>query len=409
MDILYLAHRIPYPPNKGEKIRTFHQIQQLSRNHRIHLFCFVDNRGELSYVPPLRKHCASINIVYRSKAVAGFFAPTALMRRRPLSVSLFYRKSFARKIQQELARQTFDCLFVSCSSMAQYYSCVPDLPKVIDFIDVDSEKWRLYAQHHTFPLSIMYNLEAERLARYEEQVASIFDHSILISEEERRVFHGRVNRRPVSVISNGVDLEYFQHLSDSSLNARHSAIAFTGAMDYYPNIDAVRYFCQDIFPLVRRANPDVQFYIVGRNPTRQVRELGKQTNVIVTGTVPDVRPYLAQARVAVAPFRLARGVQNKVLEAMAMGLPVVGTSETFKGIAATEQDGIRIARDPLSFAEHVTTFLRDTSLGSQAGQQGRGFVERHHRWEDQGIKLEEILQHVMRRNPEAQYKTAAIA
>src|SRR4030095_17109018 len=159
-----------------------------------------------------------------------------------------------------------------------------------------------------------------------------------------------------------------------------------------------KYFCHEIFPSVRRELSGARFYIVGRNPTRQVRELGKQTNVIVTGTVPDVLSYLVQATVSVAPFRLARGVQNKVLEAMAMGVPVVGTPEAFKGISAIEQDGVRIADNPRFFAQQVATFLQGASLRREAGVRARRYVERHPRWEDQGAKLERLIEEVVRKH-----------
>src|SRR5919109_2233912 len=209
MKILYLAHRLPYPPNKGEKIRTFHQIQQLAKRHTIHLCSFVDDPDDLPYVAALRKHCASVEVVFRSNAPTVFLTAAAFLRRLPFSVLLFYRKAFANKVMKKLATERFDCVFVSSSSMAQYGRFAPDLPKVIDFIDVDCEKWRSYAQYHSFAIAMIYRLEAERLARYEEQAAYTFDRSILISEEERCVFQERVRNRPVSVVANGVDLEYF--------------------------------------------------------------------------------------------------------------------------------------------------------------------------------------------------------
>jgi len=405
---------MPYPPNKGEKIRAFHQIQQLAKNHAVHLCCFVDDPDDLGYTPNLKEYCASVEVVYRSSNGRTLLVAAAtFLRGRPLSVSLFYRKALAKKILEKLATQRFDCVLVSCSSMAQYAYLISDVPKVIDFIDVDSEKWRLYAQHHSFPLSSTYQLEAERLARYEEKIVGVFDHSILISEEEGRLFRERINGRPVSVISNGVDLEYFASSVIDSRSNNQPTIVFAGVMDYFPNVDAVRYFCHCIFPAVLQKVPDAQFYIVGRNPTRQVRELGKQINVVVAGMVPDVRPYLAHATVSVAPFRLARGVQNKVLEAMAMGVAVVGTTEAFKGIAATEQDGVRIANDPCSFAQHVITFLQeDATLRRQHARQARAYVERHHRWEDQGARLERLLEEVVASNAEKHslgMKTPALA
>lgn len=393
MNILYLAHRIPYPPNKGEKIRAFHQIQQLARNHKVHLCSFVDDPSDLPHGETLGAYCASVNLVYRSNSLTPLLATVALLKRQPLSVALFARKSFKRKVLQTLAAERFDCIVVSSSSMAQYASVVSTVPKVIDLIDVDSEKWRLYAQHHAFPLSSVYELEAKRLARYEEDITRAFDHCILISEEERRLLQERVKDRPISVISNGVDLEYFSPTESTTPQVTPPTIVFTGVMDYFPNVDAVQYFCREIFPLVRKGAPQAQFYIVGRSPTRQVRALATLPNVIVTGTVPDVRPYLARATVTVAPFRLARGVQNKVLEAMAMGLPVIGTSQAFEGIAATERDGIRIADSPDKFAQEVIGLLRgDSALLQQCAVQARRYVEVHHRWRTQGKKLEALLQ-----------------
>jgi len=399
MNILYIAHRLPYPPNKGEKIRAFHQIQQLARNNTVHLCSFVDDPADFPHRSALNQHCASVEVVYRSGALVPLLAAVTLLKRQPLSVALFSRKSLKKKVLQKLATEQFDCIVVSSSSMAQYASFVSTIPKVIDLVDVDSEKWRLYAQHHSFPLSSIYELEAKRLARYEEHIAHVFDHCVLISEEERRLFQVRVKERPISMISNGVDLEYFFPIRTDRPQVTPPTIVFTGVMDYFPNVDAVRYFCKEVLPSVHNTMPEVKFYIVGSNPTQKVKELESQPNVVVTGTVPDVRPYLAQASVAVAPFRLARGVQNKVLEAMAMGLPVVGTTEAFKGISATKDNGIRIANEPSSFAQHLTSFLRaDEALRQQTAQQARRYVERYHRWQDQGTKLERLLEEVVRRS-----------
>jgi sugar transferase (PEP-CTERM/EpsH1 system associated) len=237
----------------------------------------------------------------------------------------------------------------------------------------------------------MYRTEADRLARFEEEVAKAFNYSIVVSEKEARALRQRVSERPIAVIPNGVDLEYFSPSGEDSSSMHSPIIIFTGAMDYFPNIDAVRYFCQEIFPLIRKASPAAEFYIVGRKPTHQVRKLSRQPGVIVTGGVPDVRPYLAKAKVAVAPLRIARGIQNKVLEAMAMGLPVVGTSEVFEGVQATVADGIRIADDPKEFARTVLSLLEDPDLRHHCSLQSRSYVQRHHSWQDHGARLESLL------------------
>ena len=412
MKILYLSHRFPYPPSKGEKIRTFNQIRQLASKHTVHLCSFADDPGEIAQTINLEEYCASVDVVRRNNVATMVLGPAAILRNKPLSVQLFYRKAFAELVRRKFATERFDCIIVSCSSMAQYVVSSSGIPKIIDFIDVDSEKWRLYAKHRAFPLSFIYCREADQLATYEENITALFDHSILCSTQEAETLRNRVKERPVSVIANGVDLEYFSP-SPISAQLNERTVVFTGAMDYFPNIDAVQFFCREIFPAVRSELPSTQFYIVGRNPARQVRQLGKQTNVFVTGTVPDVRPYLARANVSVAPFRVARGVQNKVLEAMAMGVPVVGTTEASKGIAATEQDGIRIADDPASFARHMISFLQaDAESRCSFAARARSYVERHHRWEDQGARLERLLEDVVwqhRQKDEVEVKSAAYA
>jgi sugar transferase (PEP-CTERM/EpsH1 system associated) len=394
--IFYLAHRLPYPPNKGEKIRAFNQIRQLAKKHMVHLCALADDQSDLVQESGLERYCASVKVVFRNPAPTMGQALAAFLRNQSLSVRLFYRKAMAEVVQEKLATERFDCIIVSCSSMAQYVPFCSAGPKIVDFIDVDSEKWSSYAERRSFPFSSVYRREANLLGQYEERVARAFDHSILSSEAEAQLLRRRAKDRPVSVISNGVDLDYFSLSAIETPTIDEPVIVFTGVMDYFPNVDAVRFFCEDIFPLVRESMPEAQFHIVGRNPSRPVKKLEQQPNVSVTGTVPDVRPYLARARVAVAPFRLARGVQNKILEAMAIGLPIVGTSETFKGIAATEADGIRIADDPASFARHIISFLRtdDDSRRSFAAQ-ARSYVERHHRWEDQGARLEQLLEEVV--------------
>jgi sugar transferase (PEP-CTERM/EpsH1 system associated) len=397
MNILYLAHRIPYPPNKGEKIRALHQILHLARHHTIHLMCMVDDPADLEHVSILEKSCASVVAVYRNKASTLGSAARALLTRKPLSVGAFYSQELAREIAHKLHTETFDVIFVSSAAMAEYVLEVPNIPRIIDFVDVDSEKWWQYAQHHALPWSWLYKLEARRLAAYEVQIARIFNQAVLISPQERQLFYRRICNRPIAVISNGVDLHYFRPRSSTMASDMPPALVFTGVMDYFPNVDAVQYFCTDIFPFVRAVVPACRFYIVGRHPTRRVRELQDHPNVIVTGSVPDVRPYFAQATVAVAPFRLARGVQNKVLEAMAVGLPVVGTSQAFEGIAATAEDGIRVADTPQSLATELIVLLTEHgTVRQQCGLQARRYVEAHHQWHEQGVKLEHLLQEVAR-------------
>jgi len=395
MRILYLAHRIPYPPTKGEKIRSFHQLRHLAKNHTVHLACLVDDPEDWQYREQLQQYCASVDAVYRSKHAAKLLAAQALLSSHSFSVASFFSPVLQQAITQLVQKEQIDCVFVSTIPMAEYVKHLDGLGKVIDYIDVDSEKWRQYATYHSFPFSWVYRREAERLARYEEEATTWFNHVLIISAAEAELLRQRVRNRPISVVSNGVDLEYFTPCAQTLAESKRPIIVFTGVMDYFPNIDAVSYFCDTLLPLVHQELPSAEFLIVGRNPVGRVLQLGTRPGVTVTGSVPDVRPYLTQAAVVVAPFRLARGVQNKVLEAMAMGVPVVGTLSATQGIAVTESDGVVVTDDPATFAQAVLRFLRgDESARRQWARQTRQYVERHHQWDHMGIALENILRSV---------------
>jgi sugar transferase (PEP-CTERM/EpsH1 system associated) len=390
MNILYLAHRIPYPPDKGDKIRSFHQISHLSKEHTVHLACLIDEKGDVQYVKELQRYCASVGVVYRKQLVKKLLAAHALLTNKPLSVACFYSKELQKQITRCIITEKIDVIFVFSSAMAEYVWRVEHIPKMIDFVDVDSEKWRLYADYHPFPLSWIYRMEAQRLADYERRIVNTFDHSLFISHKEASFLREQACADSISVVSNGVDQNYFSPCGILD-QIGSTDLVFIGMMDYFPNIDAVQYFCRDILPHIRASVPQVRFYIVGRNPTAAVKKLACEPHIIVTGSVPDVRPYLTQAAVAVAPFRIARGVQNKVLEAMAMGVPVIGTSLAFQGLGITPQDGVRQADNPAEFAQAVIALLTDPKEHRKCVLRARQYVEKHHQWEEHGSLLNRLI------------------
>lgn len=393
MRILYIAHRVPYPPDKGEKIRAFHQITHLARTHEVHLACMVSDKSDLQHIDPLRRHCTSVDFEFRSRFVGKSLALTALLTSKPLSAAYFYSRNLRHKIATRLGAGGFDVIVVSSSGMAGHVFRVPGPPRIMDFVDADSEKWRQYAEHHRAPMSWVYRTEANRLARWEETIATSFNHSIVVTEKEAKVLRKRAGDRPVTVIPNGVDLDYFSS-NGSQREIEEPCIVFTGVMSYFPNVDAVCYFAAEVFPLVREALPTARFCIVGRDPVKRVTELGKLRNITVTGTVVDVRPYLGRAAIAVAPLRIARGMQNKVLEAMSMGLPVVTTPGVLEGLQATPSDGIQVAGNATDFAREVIALLQNPALRAQCSSRARRYVERRHRWEDVGAHLEKVIREV---------------
>ncbi len=393
MNILYLAHRIPYPPNKGDKIRSYHQIKHLAKTHNVYLACLIDDPHDFQYIDELKKLCKVVETSFRSSLKQLWPTGLAFLRGQPLSVGAFYSRELQQKIHAILGSVSLDRIIVFSSPMAEYVRDVKGVPKLMDFVDMDSEKWRAYSLYQKFPFSSLYRFEADRLGRYESTIGQEFEQSVFISSEEAQTLRDGVNGLRVAVVSNGVDLEFFQKRELSTIpSSSGPTIVFTAAMDYFPNVDAVQYFCGEILPTVHESFPEVSFDIVGRSPDAKVRQLANSRHIHVTGTVPDVRPYLERAIVAVAPLRIARGVQNKILEAMAMGLPVVGTSNAFQGIAVGPDDGVRIADDPDQFAEEVLRFLNDASLRDLCGAQARTFVEQHCCWEDCGAELEKLVQ-----------------
>jgi len=388
--ILYLCHRVPYPPDKGEKIRAYHHLAHLARRHRIHLACFADTAADLEHARTLEAMCASVDLVFRSPATARLHALAALPSPRSLSIAAFDSSELRGKVARRAERERPDVAVAYSAAMAQYLEPLSHVPRVLDFVDADSEKLRVYGQVRPFPHSALYRLEADRLAAYERAMASIFDASIFISEAEAAIVCGPAPGPRVSIIRNGVDLDAFRPDPDLS-RPRDPVLVFTGVMGYFPNVDAVTYFAEDVLPRVRARVPNARFNIVGRDPSMAVRHLARRPGVAVTGAVPDVRPYLSGAALAVAPFRIARGVQNKVLEAMSAGLPVLGTRLAFQGIQATASDGVAMADSPEEMADAAVALLEDPARRLEMGRGARRYVERHHRWEEVGAILEEIL------------------
>jgi len=400
VNILYISFGVPFPPDKGEKIRAFHQIRYLSREHTIHLACLITDLNDVKHLKNMEEYCASVDAAYRNPRLATLLSGLSVIAGKPFSVGSFYSRDLKKKIVQRLRSTKLDCILVCTSSMAQYVCHVSAIPKLIDFADVVSELWKLSAGYHSFPFSWVYSLEARRLARYEEAIARTFDHSIFVSKEEARIFQPRARGCFVSVVPNGVDFDYFSQIAHLAPCSNYPILLFMGTMDYFPNVDAVRYFCREILPLIQEQLPSTHFEIVGRRPTRNVRRLAKNRHVTVTGRVTDVRPYLARAAIMVAPFRIARGIQNKVLEAMASGLPVVGTSVAFQGLDEVRSAGVHVADDPREFALKVIALLKDPDSRRRCALRAAKYVKRHHDLQDQGARLSHLLLEVTGRNTE---------
>ena len=347
--ILFLAHRIPFPPNKGDKLRAYRILDHWAKHHRIFLGCFIDDPEDLQHRAPLRALCADTYFARLNPKWALIRACTAFATGDPLSVWYYRDRAMADWVQRIIDTEKPDCIFVYSSVMSQYVPSASRPRVLLDFVDVDSEKWAAYAATRNFPLRQIYDREARKLLRFDRAAAARADASIFVSESEADLFRARAPevREKVTAISNGIDAIYFSPENAGSKPdlAGHPVLVFTGQMDYWPNVDAVVWFSEKILPTIREELPTAAFYIVGAHPSDAVRALAARPGVTVVGPVRDVRPYIGHADVIVAPMRIGRGIQNKVLEGMAMAKPVIVTPQGLEGINALPEKHLLLASD----------------------------------------------------------------
>jgi sugar transferase (PEP-CTERM/EpsH1 system associated) len=388
MKILFLTQRVPFPPNKGDKLRAFNIIKYLSKKHSVSLVCLADNKEDLGYTDDLGKVCSCVDIIplntFFSKIRSLFYFFSNL----PLTLAYFYSGKMKKLVKEKIEKEKFDLIFIYCSSMAQYALNFKSIPKIIDFVDVDSDKWRQYADYSSFPKSIIYKMEERRLKEYEKVIVNSVNHSIVTSQAEAELFKSFIPGIRVSVLPNGVDYEYYK---PDSCTGEKNSLVFMGQMNYFANVEGVLYFCREILPLIRKEVPDIRFYVVGSNPVKAIKQLTSDKNVVVTGFVDDVRPYVVDSAVCVVPLRIARGIQNKVLEAMASGVPVVTTTKGNEGINAKTGEEIFINDNPEDFAESVLRLMDNPQLRASVSAKARRLVENKFSWELNLQKLENIL------------------
>lgn len=389
-EILFLAHRIPFPPDRGDKIRSWHILKHLATLGRLHLACFADDAADAAHLPALREALggrlgeAHVEVRTTGKAVAG---ARALMARRPVSLTLFDSRAIHGFVRSVLNRHPGASVFAFSGQMAQF------VPKgvrrfVMDFVDMDSAKFESYGAG-SGPMAAIHRREAELLFAFERETAARADTSLFVSEAEASLFRSRaeLTGADIRALGNGVDLEFYDPAVRYERPCGEGAlVAFTGQMDYAPNVDAASWFATEVLPRVEGAH----FAIVGRNPPTSVARLGGQ-RVTVTGAVPDVRNWLQAADVVVAPLRIARGVQNKVLEAMAMARPVVASPAAFEGIDAVPGRDLIVADGAEAMAAAVNALLADRSSADAIGRAARKRVEDVYRWEAQLAPLASIL------------------
>jgi sugar transferase (PEP-CTERM/EpsH1 system associated) len=390
-DILFLAHRIPYPPDKGDKIRAWHLLEHLAQRHRVHLGAFIDDPNDRRYVDKLRSVCASTCFVDIDPRWGKVRALTGLLTGEPLTLPFYRHAGMQHWVDAHIANGV-DRVLTYSSAMAQFVMQHASARRIMDFVDIDSDKWRQYAPTKPWPLSWIYQREGEKMLAWERLVAAEFDTSLFVSAAEAADFQALApeSADKVSYFHNGVDAEYFspdRPYPDPYPSSR-KVIVFTGAMDYWPNVDAVLWFAAEVLPILRSSLPDCLFAIVGSKPSAEVKALADQPNILVTGRVEDVRPYLAHAAVVVAPMRIARGIQNKVLEGLAMAKPVVVSPQALEGINAQPMREVWLAADAPAMAAAVIAAMKE----DQIGPAGRQRVIDSFSWRNNLVRVDQLLE-----------------
>lgn len=388
MRIFFVCRRVPFPPDRGDKIATFNEIRHLSARHEVHVFCLGDGARDLDNISGLRGYAKSITAVPVDALAIRLRALKALLVREPLTVGALNEAKLHAAIRRSFDEARPDLIIVYSSNVAQFAECFSGAPRIMQFGDLDSLKWRQYAQRSMIPMKWIYAIEAKRLIAYERYIANTFSHALVHTEIEKHDFERLIPGVPVTLVGNGVDLDYFRSAGAAKQPA---SMVFTGVMDYRANVDAVVWFCDEILPIVRAQIPEATFTICGSRPVAAVRKLARQTGVTVTGWVPDTRPYLDRAEVFVAPLRMARGVQNKLLEAAAMGLPCVASSAAWRGTVIDNGQGILVADDPKEFAGLVVRLLRDVDWRADMAGRAHAAAAENYRWEAQMARLDQVI------------------
>jgi sugar transferase (PEP-CTERM/EpsH1 system associated) len=382
--ILFLAHRIPFPPDRGDKIRSWHLLKQLASLGRVELACFADDEADAAHLPALREALggrlgeAHVEVRTRGKAAAG---ARALVEGRPVSLALFDSGRLRDFVARRLAGGTIGTVFAFSGQMAQFVPADLRQRFVMDFGDVDSAKFAQYAAEGAGPMRWVNRREAGKLFAFERATAARADLSLFVSEAEADLFRKLTGLGNIQALSNGIDVDHFDPAAgfprlDQEVRGEGPLLLFTGQMDYAPNVQAVTWFARAVLPDI----PGARFAIAGRNPAPAVRALAG-ARVRVTGAVADMRAWLAAADVVVAPLKLARGIQNKVLEAMAMARPVVASAAAFEGIEAEPGRDLLVADDAADTAAAIDGLLAAPARAAALGAAARRQMERAYRWE----------------------------
>jgi sugar transferase (PEP-CTERM/EpsH1 system associated) len=378
--VLYLTHRVPFPPDKGDRIRNYHVLRELAKRGRVWLACLADEPVPDPTRAALTKLCERVAVVPVSGKRRWLRAGWSLLVGRSLTEGAFREPELDTTLSAWVPEAGFAAAVVSASSLAPYLrrNGLEKLPGIVDLVDVDSQKWLDFAASAKPHKRWLYKLEGRRVRKLERKLAETAKTVTIVSRAECDVFDSFTRPGRGTVATNGVDLDYFRPQPDTPTVP---ACAFVGAMDYLPNVDGAVWFARDIWPRIRDKYPTAEFRVIGRKPAPAVAKLAELPGVVVTGSVPDVRPFVASAAVAVCPIRIARGLQNKVLEAMAMAKPTVAAPAAIAALGVTVGTHVLSPTTPDDWVRDVCELFDNPTRGEQLGRAAREYVEGHHHWD----------------------------
>ncbi|ODV00716.1 MAG: glycosyl transferase family 1 [Rubrivivax sp. SCN 70-15] len=390
MNVLYLCHRFPYPPKRGGKIRPFNMIRHLHEaGLRVTVCSLARSVAEAEEGAGIAPHCTAFEMGHVREPLQYARMVARLPLVTPSSMGYFHSPELARKVRHLLATQRWDLIFVHCSSVAPYVEHVTGVPKILDFGDMDSQKWLEYANYKPFPLSLGYTLEGTKMLWAEKRLARRFDLCTATTRAEWQTLDGYATGAATDWFPNGVDANFFSP-TDGAYDA--DTISFIGRMDYYPNQECMARFCKDVWPLLKQRRPALKLLVVGADPSPEMRALGRIPGVTVTGSVRDVRPYIRGSALMVAPLAIARGTQNKILEAMAMGVPVVTSPAAAGGVDAEAERHFLVADSPDEIARAVLRIVENPSERARLAVAGRDRMLTNHAWPRSMQRLDAIIE-----------------
>ena len=394
MNILYLCHRFPFPPKRGGKIRPFNMIRHLTASgHQVSVCSLARSPAEAQEGRGIAPYCAGFEMGHVQEWVQVARMVVRLPLPTPSSMGFFYSPELAGHVQRLLGAKAWDLIFVHCSSVAQYVEHVRDIPKILDFGDMDSQKWFEYANYKPFPLSLGYRLEGAKMLAAEKRLARRFDLCTATTRAEWETLNGYGTGADTDWFPNGVDADFFCPVEEPY---DADTISFIGRMDYYPNQECMSRFCEQVWPLLKAQRPAMKLLIVGADPSPAMRKLGELPGVTVTGSVPDVRPFIRKSALMVAPLNIARGTQNKILEAMAMGVPVVTSTIAAGGVDAESEEHFLVADTPQAYAQSILRIVGSPVERGRLAVAGRQRMLSHHAWPRSMQRLDGIIERGIR-------------